>query len=300
MGGGGRRLRRGAGRRRDRAGCADRIRRGHAGRCLPDSAPAVRLRPTTPGILGFLSVGLAAAALLTLTVRDARAAGFGAVAAQESLAEAVAEALRDDLDLDGVTVTVSGTEATLAGRVPTLWDKTEAINLTLAFPRVDTVASELTVPEVEDDGEIARDVGRAIRTYRYITIWDFVGGGVEGGVVTLNGSVTPDRDKRGELFERVARIRGVQDIRMQIARQSGSSRDDRLRTVIAARAIRHPTLSHYTLTGDIVPPFRILVDEAVVTLAGTVRSRAESRVLETIARQAFETEEVRNFLQTPR
>ena len=267
---------------------------------VENAAPAVRLRRMNPRIPGLLTVGLAAAVSLTSTFREAQAAVIGAAAAQAALAAAVAEALRDDLDLDGVTVTVSGTEATLAGRVPTLWDKTEAINRTLAFPRVDTVASELTVPEVEDDNEIARDVGRAIRNYRYITIWDFVGGGVENGVVTLNGSVTPDRDKPAELFERVARIRGVQDVRMQIAQQSSSSRDDRLRAAIAARALRHPTLSHHTLTGDIVPPFRILVNEGVVTLAGSVRSRAESRVLETIARQAFETEEVRNFLQFPR
>lgn len=246
---------------------------------------------------GPLTVFLALAGLLMPAPPAA-----SAVAAEQSrptVADAVAQMLRDGLDLEGVTVTVDGTEATLAGSVPTLWDKTEAINRTLAFPQVETVASELTVPEVEDDNEIARGVGRAIINYRYITIWDYVGGGVEDGVVTLNGAVTPDRDKPAELFERVARIPGVQDIRMGIARQSASARDDRLRMEIAARALRHPTLSHYTLTGDIIPPFRIIVDQAIVTLVGSVRSGAESRVLETIARQAFESEEVRNLLQFP-
>lgn len=247
--------------------------------------------------VGSLAAGLAVAGLLTLAPRESPASGG---AAQAAVADAVAEMLRDGLDLEDVTVTVAGTEATLAGSVPTLWDKTEAIERTLALPLVETVASELTIPEVEDDDEIARGVGRAIRNYRYITIWDYVGGGVENGVVTLNGAVTPDRDKPAELFERVARIPGVQEIRMRIARQSASSRDDRLRTAIAARALRHPTLSHYTLTGDIIPPFRIIVDQAVVTLAGSVRSGAESRVLETIARQAFETQEVVNRLQFPR
>ncbi len=244
------------------------------------------------------SVGLAVAGLLFLFSPAARPVA-AAEQSRPTVAEAIAELLRDGLDLEDVAVTVDGTEATLAGSVPTLWDKTEAINRTLALPQVETVASELTVPEVEDDDDIAREVGRTIRNYRYITIWDYVGGGVENGVVTLNGAVTPDRDKPAELFERVARIRGVQEIRMQIARQSASSRDDRLRMEIAARALRHPTLSHYTLTGDIIPPFRIIVDQAVVTLAGAVRSGAESRVLEMIARQAFESDEVRNFLQYP-
>lgn len=246
--------------------------------------------------LGFLVAGLLVAGVWTVEA----AAVSRAEQSRPSVADAVAEMLRDGLDLDDVTVTVAGTEATLAGRVPTLWDKTEAIDRTLAFPQVETVASELTIPEVEDDDEIARDVGRTIRNYRYISIWDFVGGGVEDGVVTLNGAVTQDRDKPAELFERVAKIRGVQEIRMRIARQSTSSRDERLRLEIASRALRHPTLSHYTLTGDIVPPFRIIVNEAVVTLAGSVRSGAESRVLETIARQAFESDEVRNLLQFPR
>lgn len=250
--------------------------------------------------VGSLAAGLVVAGLLTLAPRELPAAAGGAAQARAPVADAVAEMLRDGLDLEDVTVTVVGTEATLAGSVPTLWDKTEAIERTLALPLVETVASELTIPEVEDDDEIAREVGRAIRNYRYITIWDYVGGGVENGVVTLNGAVTPDRDKPAELFERVARIRGVQDVRMRIAQQSASSRDDRLRTAIAARALRHPTLSHYTLTGDIIPPFRIIVDQAVVTLAGSVRSGAESRVLETIARQAFETQEVVNLLQFPR
>ena len=249
--------------------------------------------------LGPLAAGLFAAGLLTLAPQGAVEAA-GAQQSRPTVADAVAEMLRDGLDLEDVTVTVAGTEATLAGRVPTLWDKTEAINRTLAFPQVETVASELVVPEVEDDNEIARGVGRAIRNYRYITIWDYVGGGVEDGVVTLNGAVTQDRDKPAELFERVARIPGVQDIRMGIAQQSASARDERLRMEIAARALRHPTLSHYTLTGDIIPPFRIIVDQAIVTLVGSVRSGAESRVLETIARQAFESEEVVNYLQFPR
>ncbi len=132
-----------------------------------------------------LATGLAAAGLLALAPQSAWEAA-GAQQSRPTVADAVAEMLRDGLDLEDVTVSVAGTEATLAGSVPTLWDKTEAIERTLAFPQVETVASELTVPEVEDDNEIAREVGRAIRNYRYITIWDYVGGGVENGVVTLN------------------------------------------------------------------------------------------------------------------
>jgi len=51
------------------------------------------------------------------------------------------------------------------------------------------------------------------------------------------------------------------------------------------------------VTAADLPPFRILVDNGVVTLVGLVRSDVESRLLESIARQAFETREVVNLLQ---
>lgn len=248
--------------------------------------------------VGFTAAGLAATGLLSLAEPKVVVAA-GATQPQTAIARTIADVLRDELDLEGVAVRLAGTEATLTGDVPTLWNKTEAISRTLAFAAVATVASELTVAGAEDDGDLAEEVARAIRGYRYMTIWDYVGGGVRDGVVTLNGSVTPDRDKAGDLFERVAKIRGVQDIKMQIAQQSASRRDTDLRARIAARALRHPALSHYTLVAD-VPAFRILVDKAVVTLAGTVRSGTESRVLESIARQSFETVNVVNRLQYPR
>ena len=45
--------------------------------------------------------------------------------------------------------------------------------------------------------------------------------------------------------------------------------------------------------------FRIVVDQAVVTLVGVVRSGVESNILESITRQSFETREVVNLLQYP-
>ena len=210
-----------------------------------------------------------------------------AAASQAAVQREVAEAVRDDADVDDLVVTIAGTEATLSGRAENLWEKTRAIEAALDHDVIETVASELTVPEVEDDDEVAAQVVRAIRRYVHMTVWDYIGGRVNAGVVTLVGSVSPERDKIGDLFERIAKIRGVQEIDMQVARQSATRRDTELRSVIAFRALRHPTLSHY----------RILVDNGVVTLVGLVRSDVESRLLESIARQAFETREVVNLLQ---
>ena len=215
-----------------------------------------------------------------------------------AITRAVEVALRDDLDLETVEFHVEGTEVTLSGQVPTLWVKTLAIDRMLEIDGVETVASELVVPGVESDDEIARAVGSAIQTYQYNTIWDYVEGSISDGAVRLTGSVTPDRDKPAELFERVAKIRGVQDISLELRRQSLSRRDRDLRLIIAQRVRRHPMFSQFAIIPD--PPFRILVDEGVVTLVGSVRSETESRVLEQIARQAFEVERVVNLLETGR
>lgn len=237
-------------------------------------------------------------ALAVLLALPGAAAAVAPPAAAQSPAAVLAEvgaALRGERDLRGVEYRVDGTEVTLSGEAPTLWVKTRAIDRVLAIDGVDTVASEITVPASEDDDEIARAVGSAIRRYRYNTIWDYIGGRVDDGVVTLNGSVTPDRDKPAELFERVAQIPGVQDVVLDIFRQSSSRRDRDLRLIIAQRVRRHPVFSQYQLLPD--SPFRILVHEGEVLLVGTVRSGVESRVLEQIARQAFESEQVVNRLQ---
>ncbi|HIM51416.1 MAG: BON domain-containing protein [Vicinamibacterales bacterium] len=232
------------------------------------------------GFVAFLALVLTAAG----TTQDTAA-----------IAGEVGVVLRDDLDLETVDYHVDGTEVTLSGRVPTLWVKTQAIDQVLEIDGVETVASELSIPEVEDDDEIAQAVGSAIQRYQHNTIWDYVEGAVTDGVVTLSGSVTPDRDKPAELFERVAKIKGVQDINLEIRRQSSSRRDRDLRIIIDQRVRRHPTFSQFAILPD--PPFRILVDRAVVTLVGSVRGDVEKRVLEQIARQAFEVDRVVNLLQ---
>ena len=237
-----------------------------------------------------LAVLLALFGMTTATPSTAAAAQRPAALLAE-----VGAVLREELDLRRIDYRVDGGEVTLSGEVPTLWVKTRAIDRVLEIEGVDTVASELVIPGREDDDAIAGAVGAAIRGYRYNTIWDYVGGSVVDGVVTLNGSVTPDRDKPGELFARIARIPGVQDVVLDLFVQSASRRDRDLRRLIAQRVQRHPVFAQYLLLAD--SPFRILVHEGEVLLVGSVRSGVEKRVLEQIARQAFETERVINRLQ---
>lgn len=213
-------------------------------------------------------------------------AGTAAVAHAQSaqqIQRGVEEALRDEGDLRRIEVSVVGNEVTLAGRVPTFWAKSEALRLTFEVPGVGTVASELEIPAVEDDEDLAEDVAQALQRYPYYTIWDHIDGSINAGAVTLIGRVTPERDKAGEIFERVAKIRGVQDVQSSIETLTPSQGDQRLRSAIARRVFRSEHFQRFaTMTN---PPFHIVVDNGVVTVVGYVQGEIEKRELVRIVAQ---------------
>ena len=111
------------------------------------------------------------------------------------------------------------------------------------------------------------------------------------------GRVTPERDKAGELFERVAKIPGVQDVQNQIETMTPSSTDDNLRRGIARAIFRSSHFQRFSTQPN--PPFHIIVEHSVVTLIGYVQSEIERREMEQIARQTTGVLRVVNALQTP-
>ena len=141
-------------------------------------------------------------------------------------------------------------------------------------------------------------MGRALRRYPAITVWDFVGAVVDRGVVTLSGWVTPERDKAGEIFERIARLHGVQDIRGSINPLPASLQDDRLRRAIGRRVFG--SLSFMRFARMRPPPFRILVGNSTVTLAGYVQNDVERRELESMVADIQGVLRVSNQLGTLR
>ena len=216
-------------------------------------------------------------------------------AAQSAVQADVQEVFRGDSDLRTIEVSVNGTEVTLGGRVPTFWVKAQAIKKALAVAGVESVVSELDIPAREDDRELAQEVGRAVSRYPHYTLWDYVDGAVNQGVVTLIGSVTPDRNKAGELFERVAKIRGVQDVRSSIETQPASSFDADIRSAIGSRLFNSLDFKEYSTRSN--PPFHIIVDHSVVRLVGEVRSAVERRRLEQLVGQVQGVLRVVNDLQ---
>ena len=221
----------------------------------------------------------------------------GAAQTTTRLEREVREELRGERDLRRLDVTVAGSEVTLTGELETFWSKSEAIRRTLEVDGVETVVSEIELPPAESDQKLVEEVVKAMQRYAYYTVFDYLDGRINAGVVTLMGKVTPERDKAGELFERVAKIRGVQDVQNQIETMTPSSGDDNLRRTIARRIFSNAHFQRFSTQSN--PPFHIIVENSVVTLLGYVQSDIERLEMEGIVRRTSGILRVINLLQTP-
>ena len=238
------------------------------------------------------------AAVLASVLAGAGAAADAAAQSPEQLRQAVERELRGDRALRRLDVSVSGDEVTLSGRVRHFWDKNEALRRAFEARGVGTVVSEIEVPVQEDQETLVEDVSRAIRRYPHYRVWDYIDGRIDDGVVTLFGQVTPERDKAGELFERIAKVRGVQDVRVNLTPLSPSSSDDRLRNAIGRQLARSEHFERFASMTN--PPFHIIVNNSVVTLVGYVQSRIEYLEMQRIVGQTQGVLRVDNQLQTVR
>ncbi len=213
----------------------------------------------------------------------------------QQLEREVHESLRGEGDLRRIEVSVQGSEVTLSGRVPTFWAKDQAIKRALDVDGIETVASELEIPAVEDDSDLAEDVAKAVQRYPHYTIWDHITGRVDGGRVSLGGRVTPDGAKADEIFERVAKVRGVQDVQSDIMTLPPSQTDWDLRRAIARRVFS--SLHFERFAGMSNPPFHIIVHNSIITLVGYVQGQIELLELQRIVAQTQGVLRVDNQLE---
>jgi osmotically-inducible protein OsmY len=220
----------------------------------------------------------------------------GAAQTTTRLEREVREELRGERDLRRLDVTVAGMEVTLTGEVETFWSKSEAIRRALEVDGVETVVSEIEIPPAESDEKLVEEVVKAMQRYPYYTLFDYLDGRINGGAVTLMGKVTSERDKAGELFERVAKVPGVQDVQNQIETLTPSSADNNLRRTIARQIFGSTHFQRFSTQRN--PPFHIIVENSVVTLVGYVQGEIEFREMEQIVRHTQGVLRVVNQLQT--
>jgi len=207
----------------------------------------------------------------------------------------VREALREERDLRRLEVSVAGGDVTLTGELQAFWATSETIRRALEVQGVQTISSEIVIPPPESDEALGQEIAKAVQRYAHYTVFNHIGSSVTDGTVRLFGKVTPDRDKAGDLFVRVAKIRGVQDVRNQIETLTPSSGDVRLRNAIARQVFRSTHFQRFASQSN--PPFHIIVDRSTVTLVGYVQGEIEYRELERITRHTLGVLGVDNQLQ---
>jgi osmotically-inducible protein OsmY len=104
-------------------------------------------------------------------------------------------------------------------------------------------------------------------------VYDDFQGNVKNGIVHLRGAVT-DEKKLGDIIERVAKIRGVQEIDNKVTVLPANQDDDRLRVTIANAIYSLSDFERYSMAN---PPIHVIVNRGHVTLVGAVRSEIEKR-----------------------
>ena len=208
-------------------------------------------------------------------------------------------AVKDKLggrDLKNVEVSVQGSEALLSGRVPHFWAKHQAIERVLDVDGIETVASELELPTGESDADLAEAVAKEVQRYAHYTQWDEITANVNQGEVFLGGWVTPDRNKAGELFEKVAKITGVQNVESTIENLSPSRSDRRIRQSIERQLRSNMHFEHIVNMRN--PPLHIIVNNGHVRLVGYVQGQIEIIEIQRIVAQTKDVLRVQNDLQT--
>lgn len=196
-----------------------------------------------------------------------------------------------------VKVSVQDGVVTLAGTVPSLWMKEEAVNRARKTDDVKSVIADLAIMKGENDQTLANEIAKRVRQYVFYTVYDDIEGTVRDGVVSLTGKVTMPY-KASETADLVARVPGVREIDNKISTLPVSSFDDQLRLTIASQIYRDPLFWNYAI--QVNPPIHIVVENGRVTLSGVVNSEVERRKAESIARTTFGVFTVDNKLRLDR
>jgi hyperosmotically inducible protein len=144
------------------------------------------------------------------------------------------------------------------------------------------------------DTKIATEISRQINQYPQFTIFDYVNGTVENGVVTLTGKVTMPF-KKNDIGRKASQIGGVREVLNNIDVLPVSSYDEELRLRIARAIYGHSAFWRYGARAN--PPIHIIVERGHVTLTGVVNSDVDRMLARSLA-TGFGEFSVTNDLRT--
>ena len=127
---------------------------------------------------------------------------------------------------------------------------------------------------------IALEISHQIDRYSQFTIFDYVSGTVDNGVVTLTGKVTMPF-KKNDIGRRAGEISGVREVLNRIDVLPVSIYDDQLRRRIARAIYGNSAFWQYGAMAN--PPIHIIVEGGHVTLTGVVNSNVDRMLARSLA-----------------
>ena len=127
---------------------------------------------------------------------------------------------------------------------------------------------------------IALAISHQIERYSQFTIFDYVSGTVDNGVVTLTGKVTMPY-KKNDIARRAGEVSGVKEVLNRIDVLPVSIYDDQLRRRIARAIYGNSAFWQYGAMAN--PPIHIIVEGGHVTLTGVVNSNVDRMLARSLA-----------------
>ena len=145
-----------------------------------------------------------------------------------------------------------------------------------------------------DEQRITREVRHELVMLPYYSLFDDLEYSVNGGTVTLLGSVT-NPTLKSDAENAVKRIEGVTQVNNQIKVLPPSPMDDQIRRQVARAVSNQGGLYRYFMGA--VPSIHIIVDNGHVTLKGVVDNQADDTQAKLAANQVPGVFSVRDELQ---
>jgi hyperosmotically inducible protein len=146
----------------------------------------------------------------------------------------------------------------------------------------------------KSEDRIVREVRHELLMLPYYGVFDNIAYKVQGGTVTLLGSVVRPSLK-SDAENAVKHIEGVDRVDNQIDVLPPSSQDDAIRIALFRAIYQYPSLQKYEM--GVQKPIRIIVKNGRVTLEGVVDSQADKDLVGIRAKSVPGTFQVTNNLQ---
>ena len=178
-------------------------------------------------------------------------------------------------------VSVQNGTATLKGQVRNVFQKNQAVEITLKQSEIQNADADVEIAAAESDQKLGEEVVKEIRKYSRFTVFDDCSAFIKDGKVALFGWVT-EPYKKTDIEKRMYKIIGIQEFKNDIEVLPVSLSDQRLREVLVNRLYGDSTFSDFASMP--IPPIHLIVSGSRVIITGVVGNQLMKQKAESIIR----------------